>query len=846
MRWPLLLFAGALLLLLVPSAQALPDLEPNSMSISPQTPVKGEAFDGEVWVRNNGDNLSINVTVMILNSSADCSLGEDCEIVHQETIEIIGRAENVSVTFNWRGESTSGTHLLTTRIDQEDSIPESNEDNNDLEFEYEVLESYMPNLSFVAGPPMFLEPQVPAVGDPADIVVLFENAGHENTVATSFQIAFYSILQPDGTPELLEQFEVRSLYGGETAQMNITWHPDVAGDYLLRVVLDEGNEVDESLEDDNVAEMEVMVREHTPELTLYEAPGLEILPRDDWLDDVFQHHQVELAVYVLNMDPVESATEVRVRFWDQPEGGSQVIIGDAMLPLVQNATRFEGEVVPAPSVQALVVWNDTALAGTHTIFVEIDPLDAIEEWYEDDNNFNFSLTVREPLPDLNVTSLVVPGQAVYGIPSAVEVSVFNTGAAATGQTEVELWIDDTRVYTWGLSLEEGQQVLLIYDYTWAEDWPRVKARADASRDLDELDENNNIRTVLVDVAAPHRDIAAETLEVPELVFEGQRVKMMVTLQNIAAAAPEFRVHLYLGEDSSPEASFNGYDLGYNESRRFPVWLNNTGGMLGDYNLTVEVEVLGTYKDENHSNDAVNGSIHFSLREYDLAVELGYLANTLPVNRTIEITVHAFNHGQTNLESDAMGAEVAVYINGVELDLMPTGRLGMVTGEQLLVFYWTPLQVGSYVIEAVIDPYNVIVEPDESDNRVVQEVNVTVEQIPVTPTPSGGESIISQPLVWVPLLVLAIVGAGMFAYYRLRGEEDYLPGYGAEMQQQPPGGGPARGTTTFRYDHDSGITYDAETGEVIGEKKDAETGDVLGETKDTEIGKKIRKIKKKKD
>ena len=66
-----------------------------------------------------------------------------------------------------------------------------------------------------------------------------------------------------------------------------------------------------------------------------------------------------------------------------------------------------------------------------------------------------------------------------------------------------------------------------------------------------------------------------------------------------------------------------------------------------------------------------------------------------------------------------------------------------------------------------------------------------------------------------------------------------------MQQQPSGDGPARGTTTFRYDHDSGITYDAETGEVIGEKKD-ETGDVLGEKKDTEIGKKIRKIKKKKD
>ena len=86
-----------------------------------------------------------------------------------------------------------------------------------------------------------------------------------------------------------------------------------------------------------------------------------------------------------------------------------------------------------------------------------------------------------------------------------------------------------------------------------------------------------------------------------------------------------------------------------------------------------------------------------------------------------------------------------------------------------------------------------------------------------PTPSGRDRISSQPLVWVPLLVLAIVGAGMFAYYRLRGEDDYLPGYGADTRQAPSDG-PARGTTTFRYDPDSGITYDAETGEVIGEQK----------------------------
>ena len=72
-------------------------------------------------------------------------------------------------------------------------------------------------------------------------------------------------------------------------------------------------------------------------------------------------------------------------------------------------------------------------------------------------------------------------------------------------------------------------------------------------------------------------------------------------------------------------------------------------------------MLGNYKDENHSNDVVTGSVHFRLREYDLAVELGYLANTLPVNRTVEITVYAFNHGQVSLESDARSSNSSVTV-----------------------------------------------------------------------------------------------------------------------------------------------------------------------------------------
>ena len=148
----------------------------------------------------------------------------------------------------------------------------------------------------------------------------------------------------------------------------------------------------------------------------------------------------------------------------------------------------------------------------------------------------------------------------------------------------------------------------------------------------------------------------------------------------------------------------------------------------------------------------------------------------------------------------------------------TRELDRATGEGILEFFCTPNASGLYIIVAMVDPDNIHDEPNEDDNFATGVVNVTNEEFtPVTPPVIQDDSFITQPIVWVPLAMLAVIGAGMFAYYRLRGDDDFLPGTRGQSEGSAPEQG--SGAATFRYDAESGITYDAETGEVISEKKD---------------------------
>ena len=138
-----------------------------------------------------------------------------------------------------------------------------------------------------------------------------------------------------------------------------------------------------------------------------------------------------------------------------------------------------------------------------------------------------------------------------------------------------------------------------------------------------------------------------------------------------------------------------------------------------------------------------------------------------LNQTLEIAISALNFGPEiccecpvgisldNSSDECIGAEISLFIDGELVDIYQTKPLGRVNGEEVRIFYWQPIEPGLYYIEAVIDPDNIIDEFNELDNRVSAEVTVSVEEeVEIIEAEEEEEdSLINQPLIWIPLGVL---------------------------------------------------------------------------------------------
>ena len=96
-------------------------------------------------------------------------------------------------------------------------------------------------------------------------LVFFENGGRDS--CTEFKIKFEQTI--DGETEVIADPRVYTIIDpGAPAQFNITWEPELVGTYDITITLDSGGDIEEFEEGDNVFSGEVIVRAHTPELTL--------------------------------------------------------------------------------------------------------------------------------------------------------------------------------------------------------------------------------------------------------------------------------------------------------------------------------------------------------------------------------------------------------------------------------------------------------------------------------------------------------------------------------------------------------------------------------------------------
>ena len=73
------------------------------------------------------------------------------------------------------------------------------------------------------------------------------------------------------------------------------------------------------------------------------------------------------------------ANNVRIGFYDIPEGGTESLIGYSFIDNIANATRRGQAIIPGVA-QSSITWDKTSgtnIIGNHTLGVRIDPLDEI-------------------------------------------------------------------------------------------------------------------------------------------------------------------------------------------------------------------------------------------------------------------------------------------------------------------------------------------------------------------------------------------------------------------------------------------------------------------------------------
>ena len=830
------------------------DLEPINFTFAPEYPSVGEALEIRFEVVNNGLEAAVNVTIIVWNSTSECDSDDECVPIYDAVVDVIDQNRKATIQFTCHSEGGgaescggTGDRVLTIAVDYGDDITETDEDNNIIVYEFTIYSGLLPNLKG-AGVDLTLSimPENPAVGDPVDILVIYENNGRQD--CENFDMEFRKIL--NGTVSTIESVEIRAIAQGGTAHYNITWHPDEAGDYIIELVLDSGGAVEEYNEDDNVISNQVTIREHTAELTLDESWNISITPNDIWLEDIYQDHAVTLTVNILNQDYVVAANNVRVGFYDLPEGESEeniTLIGYSFISNVANGSRRGYLTVPGDNATS-ITWDKTGgtnIIGNHTLIVRIDPWNEIEEWEDDDNNFTFGAEVFEAKSDMTVHEILVVGMAVRGIPSDIIITVFNMGAMDVSNCLVEFRIDGEVIESWQLSLNEGEFYNFTGEYTWNEHQPNVSGYVDSGNVIDELDEKNNVNSLLVNVASPDYDLTLVSIDSVDSVFKGDSVEMIVRVQNNLARIPSFRLAVYLDNSSSPEVQgsdsegksvyyVHQEDLMYEEVRLVTVFWRTTTEP-GFHNLTVVAEITNSNSEDlNLIDNSMNVTLLVKPKSYQLSVEMIQLPKHIYLNETLKITVSALNFGpeiccecpetvtsMENASTECIGAEISLFIDGALFEIYQTNPLGRVKGEEIRVFYWQPSVPGTYSLEAVIDPDNIIDEYNELDNRVYAEVNVTVDEfVVVEPEDFADEdSFFDEPLIWAPLIALGAAGLGMFVYSRLGAGEDYLDYYEESDNAQKIGG--ISQQSGFKYDPATGETYNSETGEVIesGRKKD---------------------------
>ena len=363
--------------------------------------------------------------------------------------------------------------------------------------------------------------------------------------------------------------------------------------------------------------------------------------------------------------------------------------------------------------QTDVSFDWTAQAGLHSLEIEVDVKNQVDESAEGNNTETHLLYNGTALADLVIQSIGwSPDSPVMGDTVTIPVTVANEGDGRAAASTIQMIVDDDLLGEAELSeMLPGESETASFDWV-AEVGPRtLRALADSGHAVSEADEDNNELTNVYE-ATIFADLIVESISwEPQNPSVGDEVTFTVTVRNQGTSdADESFVELSRtlrdGTVSSYEVQLADVPAGVSATAAFQ-WQAEPG----EITLTARADFRGTIResdeDNNHADERYDATQLADLIVVGIALEPDHPA----FGEDVTVTVTLENVG----DGDAPASDVRLFIDGVEHGEAASPPKLSAGQSDTVSFTWVA-EMGIHTFRADVDHSERVVESDDTNNE----------------------------------------------------------------------------------------------------------------------------------
>ena len=439
------------------------DLVIESLSFDPENPEPGQEVDIIATVKNQGNGAS---------ESTNLAYYSDRNLIGNSEVHIIEAGQSEQISLSWKPETEEGTVEITAVVDAEESVPETDESNNERTQSLTFKNTGLPDL--IIG--TFNYPENPKPGEPENVEISVKNQGDAASEETKLKLYI------GGDP--VNEWDIPPLPAGENSEsFPYTWIPVSEGPVEIKAVVDEANLVNESNEENNQQADTVTVAEQfLPDLVIEDiSPGQ---------GGIQVGKLSNITVKVKNQGTAPSE-EVVAKYYINNEAATENI---RIPPLSEGAgTDVAFSLTPDKE-------------GSMEVKVFVDSGTSVYESNESNNQFIKVVDVKAVLSDLKIESLSLnPENPKPGENITFTVTIKNSGPGDASSNELRYNINGTNeTYSGKIPVSAlSADNTTSGTFFWTpknEGQIEVKAIVDSGSIISESDETNNEHTKIATVS----------------------------------------------------------------------------------------------------------------------------------------------------------------------------------------------------------------------------------------------------------------------------------------------------------------------------------------------------------